>query len=82
MSQSIHRWERISVPYPATLTIEIFQINLGIAFKTDIIEKIPINTQSYTYSENLNPGDYYWTVNIVDEFGNSSSSREGTFQIK
>jgi hypothetical protein len=75
-------WERVSVPYPATLKIEIFQINLGIAFKVDEVENIPINNQNFTYSESLNPGDYYWTINIVDEFGNSSSSREGTFQIK
>ena len=76
------QWERISVPYPATLKIEIFQINLGIAFKADEIENIEVSSKSYSYSENLNPGDYYWTINIVDEFGNSSSSREGTFKIK
>lgn len=76
------QWERISVPYPATLKIEIFQINLGIAFKADEIENIAINSKSYIYSQNLNPGDYFWTINIVDEFGNSSSSREGTFKIK
>jgi hypothetical protein len=75
------QWERISVPYPATLKIEIFQINLGIAFKADEIEEIAINDKNYIYSENLNPGDYFWTINIVDEFGNSSSSREGTFKI-
>jgi hypothetical protein len=76
------QWERISVPYPATLKIEIFQINLGIAFKADEIEDIEINEKNYIYSQNLNPGDYFWTINIVDEFGNSSSSREGTFEIK
>lgn len=75
------QWERISVPYPATLKIEIFQISLGIAFKADEIINIPINTTNYTFSHGLNPGDYYWSINIVDEFGNSSSSREGTFRI-
>jgi len=39
-------WERVSVPYPATLKIEIFQINLGIAFKIDEVENIPINHQN------------------------------------
>jgi len=76
------QWERVSLSYPATLKIEIFQINIGIAFKADEIDKIPIDDQNYHYSTNLNPGDYFWTINIVDEFGNSSSSREGTFQIK
>jgi len=75
------QWERISVPYPATLKIEIFQINLGIAFKADEIENISVNDKNYIYSQNMSPGDYFWTINIVDEFGNSSSSREGTFEI-
>jgi hypothetical protein len=75
------QWERVSVPYPASLKIEIFQINLGVAFKTDEIDNIPIDDRNYLFSGNLGQGDYYWTLNIVDEFGNSSSSREGTFQI-
>jgi hypothetical protein len=76
------QWQRVSVPYPATLKIEIFQINLGIAFRAKEIDNISIQDQAYSYSENLSPGDYFWTLNIIDEFGNSSSSREGTFQIK
>ena len=76
------QWERVFVPYPATLKIEIFQINLGVAFKSDEVDGIPISDQIYQYTGSLDPGDYYWTLDIVDEFGNSSSSREGTFQIK
>jgi len=75
-------WERVSVPYPATLKIEIFQINFGIAFKVDEIVNIQISEKNYMYAQILNSGDYFWTINIVDEFGNSSSSREGTFHIK
>ena len=76
------QWERVSVPYPAELRIEIFHINLGIAFKTVEINGIPIESRNYTYSHDLDAGDYFWTLNIVDEFGNTSGSREGTFQIK
>jgi hypothetical protein len=76
------QWERVSEPYPATLKIEVFQISLGIAFKADEIINIPISNTNYIYSQSYSPGDYFWTINIVDEFGNSSSSREGTFQIK
>ena len=76
------QWERVSVPYPATLKIEIFQINQGIAFKANEIINIPVRDTKYTYSQALSPGDYFWTINVVDEFDNSSSSREGTFQIK
>jgi len=46
------------------------------------IDNISIRDQNYLYSGTLNPGDYFWTLNIIDEFGNSSGSREGTFQIK
>ena len=76
------QWERVSVPYPATLKIEIFQINQGIAFKANEIINIPVRDTKYTYSQALSPGDYFWTINVVDEFDNSSGSREGTFQIK
>jgi len=30
----------------------------------------------------LDAGLYYWTLEIIDEFGNSSRSNEGTFVIR
>ncbi len=44
----------------------------------------PASTTSYDFrnsGDSLGAGDYYWTVAIVDQFGNSSRSTEAAFTI-
>jgi len=76
------QWQEIILPYASSFSIEIFQINLGIALKIDEVSGIDAGETEYTYESDLPAGDYFWTLNIVDEFGNSSSSREGVFNIQ
>lgn len=78
----VFRWERVFLPYEATLSIEIFQINLGIALKQHSITNIPINKSEYSSDQSVSRGDYYWNLLIVDEFGNSSGSKEGVFRVE
>ncbi len=75
-------WQRLDVVYSATFTIKIFKINFGVAIKVDEVANIAIDDISYQYQSSLDEGDYYWTISIVDEFGNSSSSKEGTFKVE
>ena len=75
-------WQTVYLPFQFTLAIEITLINtFGIPVLMDRITGIPANTSSYLYSNNLDAGIYYWTLEIIDEFGNSSRSNEGTFII-
>ena len=75
-------WKKVTLPFPHTLRIEIFQINFGLPSKVDEILDIPAGTTCVLYEKSLPASDYYWQLVIVDEFGNTSSSKESTFRIK
>jgi len=77
----VFEWERVFVPYPASLRIELFQISFGVAIKIDQVDNIELSAKSLSYEKILAASDYFWTLHIVDEFGNSSGSKEGTFRI-
>jgi hypothetical protein len=44
-------------------------------------EKISSDTLDYSYPDSLPGGYYYWTVAVVDQFGNSSCSKEASFFV-
>lgn len=75
------QWERIFLPYPFTLKIEIFRIVSGLNIKVAEIPNISGELDTYSYGNVLSPGDYFWTLYIKDEFGNESRSKEGSFRI-
>ena len=75
-------WEPIFLPYNFHLSIEIMNINeFGFPTPIDFIDAISSNKSSYIYTTVLNPGLYFWTLYIMDDFGNSSRSKEGAFVI-
>ncbi len=76
------KWEEVSLPYNFTYKIELFiknEINQFIKF--DEIEKISADSTSFSYEPSLDAGDYYWILSIIDEFNNSSCSKEGGFVV-
>lgn len=75
------RWPVITnIHFPFTHKIEIYSIGLGL--KVDEINNINSDTSDFTYNDPLSNGDYYWVIYIVDEFGNSSGSKEGSFRVQ
>lgn len=75
------RWNRVtSLLFPFTYSIEIFSINLGLI--VDKIENVPADSGTLNYNGPLDNGDYFWVVDIVDELGNISSSKEGSFRVQ
>ncbi len=75
------RWQLNTLPYSYTLRIDIFAINAGIPVAVESISDIPAERQDWSYSSSLTAGDYFWTVTIVDRYGNSSRSKEGVFNV-
>jgi hypothetical protein len=74
-------WQAIiNISYSYSLKIEIFSISLGL--KVDEVNDIPFDATTAQFSGPLSTGDYYWILYIIDEFGNSSTSREGSFRIQ
>jgi hypothetical protein len=71
----------MSLPHPFTYRVEVFR-TLGANVKELYRSQIDIasNTSSIRV-ENVDMGDYFWTVSVVDEFGNWSQSRPAGFSV-
>lgn len=75
------RWQAMpNIPFPFTQKIEIYSIGLGL--KVDEMSSIGSNMSEYVYNSPLSNGDYYWVLYIVDELGNQSGSKEGSFRVQ
>ncbi|HFC36157.1 MAG TPA: hypothetical protein ENJ49_00600 [Candidatus Moranbacteria bacterium] len=78
----VFTWQKIHLNYFFTFKIELFQINLGVFTRVATIDGIPDTEDRFAYSTgNLLSGQYFWRVYIVDEFGDTSGSKEAAFQI-
>ncbi|GAB4372691.1 MAG: hypothetical protein Kow0042_16140 [Calditrichia bacterium] len=75
------QWEPVFLPFDFNLKIEIYRFVSGISIKVAEIPGIAGTETAHTYSNFLSPGEYYWTLYIVDEFGNHSRSKEGAFVV-
>jgi hypothetical protein len=76
------KWQPEFLLYPTRYKLEIYQINFGLY--TKIFESIPIDRQQseFIYDVPLIQGDYFWLIYIIDDAGNTSSSKEGTFRVE
>jgi len=75
------RWQPVAnVHFPFTQKIEIYSIGLGL--KVAEMSSIGSGLSEYMYSTPLSNGDYYWVLYIVDELGNQSGSKEGSFRVQ
>lgn len=79
------RWQAVSsIQFPFTYRIEIYRISVGL--KVHEIENIDSNVTTYVYHDANNVlidgEDYYWILYIVDEHGNQSGSKEGSFRVQ
>jgi len=75
------KWQKLRLPYWYEHKIEIFQINLGLLTRVKEINSIPATAISKKIKNDLPTSDYVWILSVNDEFGNSSSGKEGTFHI-
>jgi Carboxypeptidase regulatory-like domain len=74
-------WEKVRLPYWFSQSIEIFQIIQGIQTKAAEINNIKSVDVDVVIANTLPPADYVWILTITDEFGNTSSSKEGSFHV-
>ncbi|MCA9731864.1 MAG: carboxypeptidase regulatory-like domain-containing protein [Deferribacteres bacterium] len=81
-TQSTFEWTRVHLNYPFTLKIEIYRINFGALIKAKEYTNIPAEQRSAPIDYEFSSGNYLWILTIIDEFGNTSSSKEGTFHVQ
>ena len=75
-------WESVPVTFPHTYRLDVVRISQNIQTPVAQVTGIPPADTSFQARDPLPAGDYFWTVSVVDEFGNRSRSREAGFSIQ
>ncbi|NUO78685.1 carboxypeptidase regulatory-like domain-containing protein [candidate division KSB1 bacterium] len=77
-------WHSTTVPYTYSFRIDISQFEPEQQFATlfESVGDIHPDSTTYLTSHDLPGGTYYWTVSIVDRYGNISRSKEATFEVR
>lgn len=73
-------WEATSINFPFTYTVNVVRVDNNIQNLVRSIPEIPADSTSLQLDA-LATGEYFWTVSVVDAFGNTSRSREAGFRI-
>ncbi len=74
-------WESTPISFPHTYEVNVVRVdnnlqNVVLSFSNISSDNLSIQTSA------LPTGEYFWTVSVVDEFGNRSRSREAGFRIR
>ena len=75
-------WDPVELQYPFSYRLDIVQINQNVESIVQTIDNIPASDTTITAAAPLFSGNYFWTISVVDEFGNRSRSREAGFRIQ
>lgn len=75
------QWQAVALPYRFTYHVELYRVDFGINNLVWQHGEIDRAATEIIVSENLTAGTYFWTVAIMDDFGNMSRSKEASFQI-
>ncbi len=75
------QWQALNQPYRFTYRVELYRVDFGINNLVWQRGEIDRATTEIIVPENLTPGTYFWTIAVVDEFGNLSRSKEASFQV-
>lgn len=81
-NKPLFKWKAIQLPFPFAFRLEVYRIIDPILFELSLsVSNLPATTLEYQVIQALRPGSYLWTISVVDEFGNWSSSIRATFQV-
>lgn len=76
------RWQLPSLSFSFSQRLEIFRLDAGFPAFVTAISRIGSDIRNLTFIGRLSSGTYFWTIAVIDDFGNSSRSKEATFQIQ
>ncbi|MFQ5628083.1 MAG: hypothetical protein ACE5I1_04920, partial [bacterium] len=78
----VFRWQLPQIEFSFTQRIEVFRFDAGFPVTVTTISNIKPDVRSLPYIGRLSTGTHFWTITIIDDFGNSSRSKEATFQVQ
>lgn len=82
VSRPLLKWIPMNLSFNFTYKIEVFRVDEGFSNMVESFTNIDPAIFSIQVTETLPSGTYFWTVAVVDEFGNWSRSKEASFVIK
>jgi hypothetical protein len=74
-------WEPTDLGFAYTYRVEVFRDEVNQAIRVLQVGGLPATQTEFTLPEPLTTGPYYWTVSVLDAFGNESRSKEAAFRI-
>ena len=75
-------WRPAELPFAFTYRVEVFLLDgAGIPNRVAVQDGLPASAVTHALDVPLDPGDYFWTVWVVDEAGNRSRSKEAGFRV-
>lgn len=75
------QWQPFVASFRFRYLVAIYHIRAGIPTLMFTSEPLPLTQFSYQYADSLAPGTYFWTVSVVDDFGNVGRSKEASFTV-
>ncbi|MDX1740109.1 MAG: carboxypeptidase-like regulatory domain-containing protein [Rhodothermales bacterium] len=73
-------WNPLFLPYAFVHRVEVIRVDAGLETLVETLDDIPSTSTTATATP-LPPGEYYWTVAVVDEFQNRSRSKQVGFCV-
>ena len=74
-------WAPLDLPFPMTYRIEVIRDEANTDVLVQEYDGIPADSLSFRLQSGLSAGSYYWTVAVVDAYGNLSRSKEAGFRV-
>jgi hypothetical protein len=75
------RWTPPSAVFPFSYSITVVRLDAGIQTVVWTQTGIGSYLTAYQYPSVLQAGYYFWTISIVDEYGNIAQSKESSFVV-
>jgi hypothetical protein len=74
-------WMQPTLQFPFSYKLELFRLDQGLPSLLWSVSNVSASLSSFQYPNSLLPGLYFWTISVVDEYGNLSRSKEGSFLV-
>lgn len=74
-------WSAPNVRFIYTYTLTVVRTDAGIEQTVWSQDNVGSHLYTYQYPSTLAQGSYFWTIAVVDEYGNSARSKESSFVV-
>jgi hypothetical protein len=74
-------WAQPTLPFSYSYRLELFRLEQGVPSLLWSVSNLSSSLPSFQYPGSLSTGLFFWTISVVDEYGNLSRSKEASFYV-